>query len=159
MFKLSKKSVALSTAALVVAGGVAAYAWSVNATGTGYAKTDTTHSIAFSNDTLTGLWPDMSQSIGVKYVSTNQGSVDVTLAPQVTSVKKGGVEIGVGDGATCPTTEFSVSPVTQALTLAPAAEPIAPTGEGFVDPTLTLDADAPNECQGVTVTISYTAAL
>jgi len=81
MFKLSKKSVALSTAALVVAGGVAAYAWSVNATGTGYAKTDTTQSITFSNDTLTKLWPGTAQPIGVKYVSTNQGNVDVTLAP------------------------------------------------------------------------------
>ena len=158
MFKLSKKSVALSTAALVVAGGVAAYAWSVNATGTGYAKTDTTHSIAFSNDTLTGLWPDMSQSIGVKYVSTNQGSVDVTLAPQVTSVKKGGVEIG-GVGGACPTTAFSVSPEPQTLTLAPAAEATVPADEDFVDPELTLAAAAPNECQGVTVTVSYAAAL
>lgn len=154
---ISKKTVAVSAAALAFTCGAAAFAWTVGATGSGTGGTGTTSKIDFRNPPLVGLWPGQPTTIGVEYKSLNAGNVTTVLAPRVVSVKdSAGNEIGDPGGA-CERGNFSIDPPVQKPTLGPAT---AFTSVGAaLDPRITLSLSAPNTCQGVTVTLDYTTIL
>jgi hypothetical protein len=149
MMLLRKKStVAISTAALLAAGG-AAYAWSTTAVGSGGGGTGTVSPVEFTNDEVKNIWPGSPVPIAVKYHNPNPGQIDVKLTPKVDSV--------VHPNGPCPANKFTITPATELLTgLAPNADFQPAAGQpGYTQPSVTLASDAPDTCQGVSVTISY----
>lgn len=157
MIHFNKKTIAVSTVALAIAGGVAAYAWSADTTGGSSAAAATVEAVHFSGPDIVGLWPDKPQPLHLSYTSDNGGDVDVILEPRVTEVLKDGVPV-----PGCPANTFQFTPDIQHVTLPPQDTPKLVTKVGVPDPEITMingpSDEAPEACQGVSVVISYAPA-
>jgi hypothetical protein len=107
MMKFSKKTIAVSTTALVIAGGAAAYAWTVSGSGTGAASTSNPTAVSFQGS-VSNLWPGVDQTVPVQFYNTNPGPVDVAGIYVTIS--------GLPDGCT-QAADFNVTNVTTKVTL------------------------------------------
>lgn len=144
--KISKKTVAALTAALLIIGGGAYAYWTTTSAGTGAAPN------ASSNGTITltatfapGLTP--GASIPVTYTASNPGTSKLfvgTISHVVST-----------SNALCLPADFTIANVVSDTTVAAGAfnTPIAGTGSlAFADTAINQDA-----CKGATVTLTLTA--
>jgi hypothetical protein len=142
VFRISKKTLAVSTAALVMAGGVA-YAFSTYATGTTNNTTvATAQPVVLTNDPIENLWPGApAVDIPVTYENSNPGPIVVNAAVSVKSVAP----------AECPIASFIIDPNLPPDVTVPVGTDVWPADL----PQIALDVNAPDSCQGATVELEY----
>jgi hypothetical protein len=154
--RISKKTVAVPTALLLLSGGAAAWAWGSGVSGSGSLQTQEAEHVRMTNDPIVDLWPSFEfTEIPVKYSNFNPGPVYV-VDP---SVAVGKVTNADGEEVLeCGDTNFIIQQVSRETTYS-----LPPTGEGvFVEwtyekPLIRLRTNAPDACQGTTVELTYSS--
>ena len=159
MRKPTKKSMAIVlSAAIVLAGGGAAYAyWTAGGSGIGSAATaaGSTAVTAVQTSTVTGMKPgDTAQTLAGNFTNTNGGPVYVTsvTAALGTVTKAGGAPAG-----TCDATDYTLASSTMTV----GAEVPNGTAQGaWTGATVKFNNKVTNQdaCKGATVAITYTVA-
>ena len=109
MLRLTKKTVALSTATLLLIGGGVAYAyWTANGSGTGTGATGTNVAITVvQTSTPTAMAPgDAPQSLNGTFLNPNNGPVYVgTVTASIASV----TTAAGAPGGTCDATDYALA--------------------------------------------------
>jgi len=159
MRKPTKKSMAIVlSAAIVLAGGGAAYAyWTAGGSGTGSASTaaGTTAVTAVQTSTVTAMKPgDTAQTLAGNFTNTNGGPVYVTsVTASIASVTKAG---GAPAG-TCDATDYTLASPSMTV----AAEVANGTAQGaWTGATVKFNNKVTNQdaCKGATVNLAYAVA-
>jgi hypothetical protein len=109
MHKFTRKTLAVSTAAALVLGGGAAYAyWTAGGSGDGTAATGTNVAIsAVQTSIVTAMAPgDVAQSLNGTFTNTNTGPVYVaTVTASIFSVDKDALAVG----GTCDASDYTLA--------------------------------------------------
>jgi hypothetical protein len=158
MRKPTKKSMAIVlSAAIVLAGGGAAYAyWTAGGSGTGAATTaaGTTAVTAVQTTSVANMKPgDTAQALSGNFTNTNGGPVYVTSVTASIAVTKA---VGAPAG-TCDSTDYTLASPTMAV----GADVPNGTAQGaWTGATLKFNNKAANQdaCKGAGVAITYTVA-
>jgi hypothetical protein len=143
MIAIRTKTVAISTAVLLTAGGAAFAAWTITTNGGGTATTATIQPVTFqlTGNPLDGMWAgDLAKDIPVWYINPNSRAISKHVTATVASTSS----------TACPTDSFKIMSNTDAATL-------AANNSGAVDkpPTIQILDSAPDGCQGVSVTLTF----
>lgn len=138
--KINKKTVAVSATALVIMGG-AAFAFSTSGQGSGDANNATAAPVTFSGG-VSDLWPGIEVPIPVTYTNTNPGSVTVPA-----------LKVTVTGTAACAASNYETTSYNSSFVL-PASTTNADLPAG-VEVKVKLKSDAPDACQGQTVSLNY----
>ena len=148
--KLTKprKTVAALVAGVLLISGVAAFAlWSSTGTGSGNARALSAVDITVTATTgAADLYPGFTDG-DVFFTSANTNPYPVTF----TSMTSGTVTSG--DEVNCPASNVTVANATGLSLLVPAGATAEP---GTIADVVTMDAAAPDGCQGVVFTIGLT---
>ncbi|MDQ1294584.1 MAG: hypothetical protein QG608_2469 [Actinomycetota bacterium] len=154
MFRISKKNVAVSTAVLLLSGGLA-WAWNTNAGGSGSLLAGEAHHVTLSNDPIVNLWPSIDfTEIPVTYTNTNPGPVDI-IDPQVEVAKvvdAAGVEV-----PDCTDNYFILQQIPAGTYSLAKTDTEVQAQWPHAKPSIRLRRIAPNACQGTTVELRYTS--
>jgi hypothetical protein len=151
----TKKLTAL-TAALVLLGGAAAFAyWTAGGSGTGTASTGTTDAITVNQTSVvTAMGPGVAaQSLSGNFDNDNDGPVFVATVTAAIGAITGG-------GPTCEATDYTLSnPVSDVNAEVPVGTGVGSWGTTDT-PTIAFNnkpAENQNDCKNATVEILYTA--
>ena len=144
------------TAALVLLGGVAAFAyWTAGGSGTGSASTGTTDAITVNQTSVvTAMGPGVAaQSLSGNFDNDNDGPVFVaTVTASIGAI--------TGGGPTCEATDYTLSnPVSDVNAEVPVGTGVGSWGTTDT-PTIAFNNKAgenQNDCKNATVEILYTA--
>ncbi len=159
MRKPTKKSMAIVlSAAIVLAGGGAAYAyWTAGGSGTGTAATAaaTTGVTVVQTSTVSAMKPgDTAQTLAGNFTNTNGGPVYVTsVTASIASVTKAGGAVA----GTCDATDYTLA---NAVMTVGAEVPNGTAQGAWTGATVKFNNKATNQdqCKGATVNLAYTVA-
>jgi len=152
MFRISKKNVAVSTAVLMLSGGLA-WAWNTNASGNGSLQAGEANNVTLSNDPVPDLWPSIDfTEIPVTYLNPNPGPVSI-IDPWVRVAKV--VNADGDEVLECGVSNFVIQGFPAGTYTLDKTEPGVFAEWPEAKPTIRLRRVSPNDCQGTTVELVY----